>query len=232
MCVPLIPSHRARQPEQKEERRKAILQAAHLLWTECTFEQFTMSHLAQRLGLAKGTLYLYFETKEELFLALLDELLEAWLGELAVRFRRLRRPVSARALALAVSASLESRRELVRLLPLVETLLDRGASDQAALAFEQRMLQYLGAAGAELESCFSSLPAGSGVRLLLLLRALIMGMYLRANRPPRIARILADQAGLQAFNVQFDEEFVFGTEALIAGFLKLSGRGTNLKVSS
>jgi AcrR family transcriptional regulator len=220
---------RARQPEQKEERRRAILAAALHLWGECTFEEFTMAQLAARLGLAKGTLYLYFQTKEELFVVLLDQLLENWLVELASLFRQLKKPARPQAVAATVLSTLQVRRDLIRLLPFVETLLDRGASDSTVIAFERRALNYLTPAGEALEAGFPTLPAGSGVRLLLLLRALIMGIYLRANKPARIRHMLSEHPDLQAFNVRFDAEFVFAAEALIEGFVKLTKRQGNQK---
>ena len=41
-----------------------------------------MDRIADSSGVAKGTLYLYFRTKEALFLALYVERLRAWYGEL------------------------------------------------------------------------------------------------------------------------------------------------------
>lgn len=225
-------AHRARQPEQKEERRRAIVQGALALWCETTFEEITMAQLASRLGLAKGTLYLYFETKEEVFLAVLDELLESWLVELAASFRQQRKLASARTVAQVVLRSLQTRRELVRLLPLVETLLDRGASDEAVVAFERRSLARITAAGLALETCFPAMTPNSGVRLLLLLRALIMGMYLRANKPARIRNMISGNEELRVFDVRFDREFLFAAEALIDGFVNITRRKLNQKKSS
>ncbi len=209
-----------------------MVQAALSLWCETTFEEFTMAQLASRSGLAKGTLYLYFQTKEEVFLAVLDELLEGWLVELAGSFRQHRKLVSARTVAQVVLRSLQTRRELVRLLPLVETLLDRGASDQAVIAFERHALTYITTAGQALEECFPAMVPNSGVRLLLLLRALIMGMYLRANKPARIRRVISGNEELHVFDVRFDREFVFAAEALVDGFVNLTRREMNQKKSS
>lgn len=61
---------RARSEVEKEARKQAILTAAHEMVSESGFEGVTMSGLARRAGLAKGTLYLYVRSKEELFLAL------------------------------------------------------------------------------------------------------------------------------------------------------------------
>ena len=45
---------------------------------EAGYEAFSMSKLAKKIGLAKGTLYLYFQTREELFLTLYDQSLIRW----------------------------------------------------------------------------------------------------------------------------------------------------------
>jgi len=68
---------RARSEDEKEGRRAAILDAARNYVAESGFDVVTMSGLARRAGLAKGTLYLYFRTKEELFLSLFTDLIHA-----------------------------------------------------------------------------------------------------------------------------------------------------------
>lgn len=74
---------RARSQDEKEARRGAILEAARAMIGEQGFDGVTMSALAKRAGLAKGTLYLYVRTKEELFLALFVEALGAMAAEVA-----------------------------------------------------------------------------------------------------------------------------------------------------
>lgn len=61
---------RARSDDEKEARKAAILTAAREMIAESGFDGVTMSGLAKRAGFAKGTLYLYVRSKEELFLAL------------------------------------------------------------------------------------------------------------------------------------------------------------------
>ncbi|WP_371169814.1 TetR/AcrR family transcriptional regulator [Aliiroseovarius sp. 2305UL8-7] len=77
-------STRARSDDQKHERHAAILSAAREMIEELGFEGVKMSALANRAGLAKGTLYLYVRSKEELFLHLFLEAFEA----LVMRFER------------------------------------------------------------------------------------------------------------------------------------------------
>ena len=64
---------RARSEDQKAERQAVILSAARDMIDETGFDGVTMSALAKRAGLAKGTLYLYVRSKEELFLLLFIE---------------------------------------------------------------------------------------------------------------------------------------------------------------
>ena len=62
---------RARREAEKAERREAILAAAGALLRSTGFEGFSMSLLAKKTGIAKGTLYLYFESREDLLWAAL-----------------------------------------------------------------------------------------------------------------------------------------------------------------
>ena len=71
-------NQRARSAEQKALRRQAVLEAAEKYFLEVGYEAFSMSKLAKSIGLAKGTLYLYFQTREELFLTLYDQSLIRW----------------------------------------------------------------------------------------------------------------------------------------------------------
>ena len=71
-------NQRARSLEQKALRRRAVLQVAETYLLEVGYESFSMSKLAKKIGLAKGTLYLYFQTREELFLTLYDQSLIRW----------------------------------------------------------------------------------------------------------------------------------------------------------
>ena len=55
---------RARSAEARAERRDEILDAAEELFAEQRFAELHMVRLAKEIGLAKGTLYLYFPSKE------------------------------------------------------------------------------------------------------------------------------------------------------------------------
>ena len=63
---------RARTEEAKEMRRDAILNAALLEFYEKGLTGSRLDDVADRAGISKGTLYLYFSSKEDLFRGLID----------------------------------------------------------------------------------------------------------------------------------------------------------------
>ncbi len=61
--------HRAVQAEDKAARRAAILDAAETLLAKDSENLASVAQVAEATGLAKGTMYLYFKTKEEIIMA-------------------------------------------------------------------------------------------------------------------------------------------------------------------
>lgn len=76
-------------PEYKDEVRKKIVAAAHEIFHEKGFTNTKMSDIAIALGVTKPTLYNYFDTKEDLFIAVAEferkQLEELILGTFAGR---------------------------------------------------------------------------------------------------------------------------------------------------
>ena len=62
---------RAYGKEDKQERRDEILAAARHLFTAGGGDLPSVADIAKRAGIAKGTLYLYYSTREEIFASLL-----------------------------------------------------------------------------------------------------------------------------------------------------------------
>lgn len=65
-----------RRKREKEHRRREILKAAKTLFFEQGFFGTSMNEIAKAAELSKGTLYLYFKNKEELYISLQIEGME------------------------------------------------------------------------------------------------------------------------------------------------------------
>jgi AcrR family transcriptional regulator len=62
-----------RSKDLPENRRACILAAARCVFARQGYSQTVVEDIAARAGIAKGTLYLYFKSKEEIFMAALIE---------------------------------------------------------------------------------------------------------------------------------------------------------------
>ena len=60
-----------RKEREKEQRRNDIMKAAEQLFVQQGIKNTTMEHIANACEISRGTLYLYFNNKEELFNAII-----------------------------------------------------------------------------------------------------------------------------------------------------------------
>ena len=63
---------RSLKEKQRQEREALILQAAEAVLLEKGYHEMSIDEIAARVGIAKGTVYLHFSSKEELVLALVE----------------------------------------------------------------------------------------------------------------------------------------------------------------
>jgi AcrR family transcriptional regulator len=61
-----------RREREQQMRREVILDSARRLFTEKGFDQTTVDAIASYAELGKGTIYSYFSSKEEIYIAMLD----------------------------------------------------------------------------------------------------------------------------------------------------------------
>ncbi len=61
---------------RKKGRKGDIIQSAANLFASNGYHEVTMEQIAGKVGVAKGTIYLYFESKEKLYLGILEETYE------------------------------------------------------------------------------------------------------------------------------------------------------------
>ena len=145
---------RATNLEDKLAKRQVILTAALQIFRRTSYSQVTMSAIAAEAKLAKGTLFLYFPTKEELFLALMESQLTQWFDAVDAELDSLEEK-SIPAVACLLANSLDERKEFTRLLAIHSTILEQNVSYESIFKHKQLILQRLVATGLRLEK---SLP--------------------------------------------------------------------------
>jgi AcrR family transcriptional regulator len=65
---------------RKAERPKEILEAAFVEFSRNGYAVTTLDQIAERAGVTKGTIYVYFENKEHLFVSMMREVMQATLN--------------------------------------------------------------------------------------------------------------------------------------------------------
>jgi AcrR family transcriptional regulator len=63
-------------PDVSEERKQQILEAAMVVFARSGFDKARMDDIVEESGLSKGTLYWYFESKDDIIIAILENMFE------------------------------------------------------------------------------------------------------------------------------------------------------------
>ncbi|WP_328457413.1 MULTISPECIES: TetR/AcrR family transcriptional regulator [unclassified Amycolatopsis] len=139
---------RARTEEQREARRRAILDVASAMLDEMPVAAVTLNELSRRVGLAKPNVLRYFESREAVLLDLLDRFLQEWLtalaGELAAGIGE-NPPMAERATAVAeiLSSSLAGRVVLCDLFGAQGSVLEHNVSVEVVARYKRASLGHL-----------------------------------------------------------------------------------------
>lgn len=181
---------RALSDDDKALRRNAILAAARELFVRDSHQLPSAAQIAQASGLAKGTVYLYFRTKEEIFVALLAQEFDGLL-------RRISSYLESAALAQGLDGLLQevceyiaTHPEFLRLDAMAYSVLEQNLSEAYLLEFKTSLTQTLVSTGQRVDLALQ-LPAGRGAALLLRTHALIRGLWQTLDYPEYLQRILA-----------------------------------------
>lgn len=208
---------RARSDEDKQERRAAIMATARAMYErEPSFAAFTMGALAAEAGLAKGTLYLYFRTKEELFLALLEDGFDEWFDDVDARLDASEGEMTPEAAADALVGSIRGRETLARLLSILPTIVEHNVEYNAALRFKRQVMRRADVTGHRLEARLRFLRAGEGARFLVHLHALVIGTWQLAD-PSDVIRRVMETPEMAPARVDFAEDLRFLLVTLLKG---------------
>jgi len=210
------PRTRAVAPEEKSERRSAILRAAEdLLHADPGGAAITVENLARRAGLAKGTVYLYFRTREDVLLQVHRERLHGLFDELQAALEAPRVDAAYHAVR-ATLRYLGAHPEFLPLATGCRSLLETNTSAQAAYEFKLALGARLGRIGARIEEIYPGLARGDGMALLMSSYALMIGLW-QITDPPACLREAMQGPELAMFRIDYDKHLAAALLALWAG---------------
>lgn len=118
-------------PDVSNERKVQIINAAEGVFTRKGFDQARMDDIAEETGLSKGTLYLYFKSKDELIIAILDKIFQREFQ--AFKNIDLNSMTATEAFMLFTDTVMKDVKIILRLMPIAYEFL--------ALAFRNKLVQ-------------------------------------------------------------------------------------------
>ena len=207
---------RGQRDEHKQGKRDAIVKAARSLFERSPRLDATVAEVAERAGVAKGTVFLYFSSREAIELAVLEGELREWLDALDGELDQ-GGAWSVERAAAAMVGSVVLRKLMLRLLARLESAIEHRVSEEGSRALVRWTVGRFAATGARLEARLpGQLQRGEGSRFLLRFRALSTGLWVMSDRGASVARALADPS-LSSIRVDFERELEVSLAALLRG---------------
>ncbi|WP_213948084.1 TetR family transcriptional regulator [Luteibacter sp. dw_328] len=181
--------------EDKEARRDAILTAARTLFVRDPEKLPSAAAIATEAGLAKGTVYLYFATKEEIFMDLLHVERVAMMARIRAAFAPDTRTVDEKISAFIADyvAHVTARPDISKLESLGYSVLERNIEQDRLRAYKQELGTALVDAGTVVEAALGLAP-GEGPRVLVHSYALTQGLWQALDIPPDCLEMMGDAA--------------------------------------
>lgn len=214
---------RARSAEQREIRRRAILDTAVAMLDEMPVAEMSLNELSRRVGLAKSNVLRYFESREAVLLELLDDFLGSWLAELEKELAsgiEARTPLEVRAhqLAKILSQSLARRVVLLDLFGAQGGVLEHNVSVEVVKRHKRSSLTRLATMSDLVRLHLPEL--GDGAQLFCLMSLVTAGaLSSYVPPPPSLLAAYADDPALGALNLDLGDALRIAFTSALLGVL-------------
>ncbi len=219
-AAPAALRHRARSRQDKDLRRAQLIASATQLFADEDFDAVTIARVAALAGVAKGTAYLYFATKESLFL----ELVRAEMSLLLVGLTQKLDPGlpasqanAVKSVPAVIARSLTERLVLRRLLVLLHSVIEPKIDAATALEFKIFLRDLLQEASLLMAQRIPGLNVEKASILMLQIHALVISLTQLAEPPPVIAQVMAQNPSLRGMHIDFESFLTLTLETLVQG---------------
>ena len=123
-------------PELIADRREVIINACEKLYQTMSFKEITLKEIGKEVPFSRPTIYNYFETKEEIFLALYEREYIRWNESLAEILNR-SETLPKKKLADAIAQSLSERKQLLKLLAMNNYDMEANSRQELLVSFKR-----------------------------------------------------------------------------------------------
>jgi AcrR family transcriptional regulator len=216
---------RARQPEQKMERRCHLLATARSLLDDgMPLQALSLNELARQAAMTKSNVYRYFESREAVLLDLLREEWFAWFAALTSTWTPPppTAPSPLRHLTRHIAHTLAARPTLCLLTSVLPSVLEQNLSDDAIGDFKQMTLAFFDEAATFIATIVPGVSKDVGVQLLHDSVVVLTGLYPYAHPAEAVQRALRSSPELCVFARDLEADLARLLYALAADMMASS----------
>jgi len=213
---------RARRPEQIEQRSEDILQAALKLLVEKGLENVSLNDIASQVGCAKSNLYRYFESREHIYLIILQREGIAWEKKITPALQRLAGKGTIDQVANVITKSFMESERYSLLICVINSVLEKNLSPKLVadfrLVFFQRRERFAKLIAAALPN--SKIEQISPLTLPIF--TTVSGVW-PLSHPPQESISMLDTSEFSYLKVIFEKEMNCFIQTLLRGALAGGG---------
>ncbi len=125
----------ARSEERTNARKEEIINACEMLYQTMNFKDITIKEIGNVTSFSRTSIYNYFETKEEIFLALLKREYDAWILDLH-KIVEEHESMDDEQIASAIAKSLDQRHQLLKILSMNHYDLEENSRIEMLIEFK------------------------------------------------------------------------------------------------
>lgn len=158
------------------ERKNEIIQACASLYETMGFKDITIRDIGEKTSFTRTSIYNYFQTKEEIFLALLQQEYEMWTEDLRA-LAAIETSLSVSAFASAMAATLEKRKCMLKLMSMNLYDMEGNSRMDNLVAFKKVYAKAMQAVSCCLEKFFPHMSVGDIQEFLYAFFPFLFGVY-------------------------------------------------------
>ena len=163
-------------PELTEARREEIINACEKLYQTKSFKEITLKDIASATSFTRTSIYNYFQTKEEIFLALLQREYELWIADVN-QIMAENATLTKDEFADKLAHSLEKRAQLLKIMSMNHYDLESSSRPEKLVEFKVAYGNSLKTVMHGLEKYFPELPIAEKQRFLYTFFPFMFGIY-------------------------------------------------------
>ena len=123
-------------PERTAARKEEIINACEMLYQTLSFKEITLKEIGKVTSFSRPTIYNYYQTKEEIFLALYEREYISWNEELEGIYHE-NKTLSKEQLANKLATSIANRTQLLKLLSMNNFDMEENSREELLISFKE-----------------------------------------------------------------------------------------------